>query len=389
MLILLLGGCTGVGFRTWDVPPSYHAEGPSGRIVPSVTPRTPVLAPKARAVARPPAEGRQPPPATSLKVGILVPLTGPQAPLGQALLNAAQMAVFEGGGTGFELLPRDTGETHAAEAARDALAAGARLLIGPVFASDVRAVAPLAAKAEVPVMALSSDVTLAKPPVWVMGFAPAPQVAAVTRFACDQGLRRFAAVIPSGAYGALVDRAFETAVRTCGGTVVARVTPARFSALTADRAGIDALFLPLGKEDLRRLHEQLSGPPWKGVRLLGTGLWDEPGLADDFPFLNGAWYASPSQASRLAFVEAYTRVYGAPPPRLATLAYDATALAAALAQRGGSVDLPALTNVHGFLGMDGLFRLLPDGQVERALVTHEMRPQGVRPLEAPLASFSP
>ena len=56
------------------------------------------------------------------------------------MLNAAQQAVFDAGASNFfEPMPRDTGPTEAgaraAAAARDVIAKGARLLIGPLFAA--------------------------------------------------------------------------------------------------------------------------------------------------------------------------------------------------------------------------------------------------------------
>ena len=78
-------------------------------------------------------------PGVKIKVAILLPLSGRNAPLGQAMLNAAQLAVFDVADQHFELMPRDTASSEAGSgnAARDAAASGAQLFIGPVFANDV------------------------------------------------------------------------------------------------------------------------------------------------------------------------------------------------------------------------------------------------------------
>ncbi|MBY0339350.1 MAG: ABC transporter substrate-binding protein, partial [Acetobacteraceae bacterium] len=57
------------------------------------------------------------------RVGLLLPLSGGNAPLGQAMLDAAQLALFEQQDPRVEFLPRDTRGTPAgaASAARDAL----------------------------------------------------------------------------------------------------------------------------------------------------------------------------------------------------------------------------------------------------------------------------
>ena len=57
------------------------------------------------------------------RVGLLLPLSGPGAGLGQDLLDAAQLALFDAGRTDLQLLPRDTGDKpeQAEAAARAAL----------------------------------------------------------------------------------------------------------------------------------------------------------------------------------------------------------------------------------------------------------------------------
>ncbi|MGH7059404.1 MAG: ABC transporter substrate-binding protein, partial [Stellaceae bacterium] len=68
------------------------------------------------------------------KVALLVPLSGGNAELGKAILNAAQLALFETGGDRLTLVPRDTGGTPqgAANAARAAIGEGAKVIFGPL-----------------------------------------------------------------------------------------------------------------------------------------------------------------------------------------------------------------------------------------------------------------
>lgn len=344
-----------------------------------------------------PAPGYAPPaaniPGARVKVAILLPLTGKDAALGQAMLNAAQQAVFDIADSRFELMPRDTGtgESGAAAAARDAIASGAQLLIGPLFAVTIPAVHTIAQAASLNMLTLSTDVSRAAPDVFVMGFAPDAQVERVVRFAAAHGSRHFAALIPGNAYGSLVNEAFQDAVLHDGGTVVAVETydPARHDSaahirsLAARRGQIDTLFLPEGGADLNLIAGQLTGAGFdnRAVRLLGTGLWDVPDLARQAGFLAGGWYAASDPAARRNFTAGYAKTYGREPPRLATLAYDATALAAVLAKRNMPYDADSLTNPNGFSGLDGIFRLTPDGFVERGLAVIEAAPAGPRTID--------
>ena len=74
-----------------------------------------------------------------MRVAILAPLTGDFAPIGQQLVNATAIALFEDQQTPVELLPFDTRGTPegAAEAANSALRQRADMVIGPLFGKHV------------------------------------------------------------------------------------------------------------------------------------------------------------------------------------------------------------------------------------------------------------
>lgn len=327
----------------------------------------------------------------TVKVALLLPLSGKGAGLGQSMVNAAQLAVFDVAPQGFELMPRDTGSTpeQTARAAKEAKDSGAKIIIGPLFAADVAAVRPVVQDSEVNLLALSTDTSLAQPGLYVMGFAPAPQVDRIVAYAASKGAKRFAALIPQGPYGVLVQRQFEMAVSHEGGTIVAVEGASHISALAQKKNEIDALFLPLAGGELRRVAGQLASVGFNKDRtmLLGTGLWDEASVAAGEPFLEGALYAAPEPEKRAPFIEAYLKNYGQQPPRLATLAYDATALAAVLARSGGRFDRIAITNPSGFAGLDGIFRFAPDGHVERGLAVHALTSSGSKIVDPSPVSF--
>jgi ABC-type branched-subunit amino acid transport system substrate-binding protein len=319
------------------------------------------------------------------KVGLLLPLTGASAPLGQAMLNAAEMALFDTADNGVQLLPRDTQGTAqaAANAANDVIAQGAKLIIGPLLAAEVQAVKPIAAAAHVPVLAFSNANQYAGNGVFLLGFQPGQEIARVVAFAKAKGFSRFAMLAPQSAYGTISAAAFKDAVQAANATLVrigyydpaaTNLDPAvKQFAATMD---FDALMLPEGDGKLQLLAPLL---PYEGIdpdtiKFLGTGLWDESGLGVE-PALSGGWYAAPSPDQRAAFQQRYLVLYRQQPPRLATLGYDATALAVALAKPSpdGGYSGDALTNPAGFNGLDGLFRLTQDGIAQRGLAVLEVQ----------------
>lgn len=367
----------------------------------------------------------EPPPvpmARGLRVAILLPLSGTNQRVGSAMLNAAQMALFDFARYDFELLAHDTKGTPegASEAARLAIADGARLIVGPLLSSSVRAVSDTARAAGVPVLAFSSDRTVVGSGVYTMGFFPGDEVKRVVNYAAAKGAQRFALLAPRGAYGQAVSEALNTAVWEAGGFVtqtefydpqvsdfsepVKRIAhyDQRRGALLDQRRMLKERDDEVSQLALKRLEnlQTLGEVPFdavlladggkrliavaamlpfydidpKKVKILGTGQWDEPNLGAE-PALVGGWFAAPDPAVRKAFSDKYLNAYGTRPHRLATLAYDATALAVVL----GGQDTPqpfspdVLAQQSGFAGRDGIFRFQENGAAERGLAVLQVR----------------
>lgn len=339
----------------------------------------------------------------AVKVALLVPMSGKNAELGQAMLQAAQLALFDMEYDKIELVPQDTKGTPdgARTAAQLAIADGAKLILGPIFATEARAVAPIAQQSNINVVSFSTDWTLAQGNVFVMGFLPFTQVERMTQYAAQQRLQRIGIIAPETEYGDVVVSAWNVNASRNGlpPAAILRVKPGsaeaseKISAFTNGEARIaaaktgqplpspyDAIFMPVGGSEAVSLADALSFYEMdpQSVRRLGTGLWDDASLATQ-KSLNGAWFAASDPALRKAFERRYYDAYGSAPPRLSTLAYDATSLAVVLAKSGfsnfgaPSYDRASITNANGFAGIDGIFRFRPDGMAERGLAILEFR----------------
>lgn len=345
-----------------------------------------------------------PPGAGPVKVALLVPLSGANADLGKAMLEAAQLALFTTASERLTLVPRDTAGTAqgAAKAARSAITDGAQLILGPLLAAEVEAVKPVARDAKINVVAFSTATQLAGGNVFLMGFLPKQEVVREVAFARDKGLSRFAALAPNSQYGHLMTDALREAASASGGSVVkieyldprATDPAAAVKRLLASGAGatasepppspsggaaFDALLVPAGGAQLKQIARQLkeAGVDPARVRLLGSGLWDDSSTAGE-PALEGGWFAASPPEPRREFESRFQTTYGHPAPRLASLAFDAAALAAVLGKSGGGEPIAqeAILNPNGFTGVDGLFRFTKDGLVQRGLAVLEVEPQG-------------
>ncbi len=378
------------------------------------------------------------PPSDVPRVAMLLPLSGPQSGIGRSLLNSAQLALFDFAGDKFELVVHDTKGTEdgAAQAIALAIGDGASLVLGPLLATSVRAVTPAARAAAVPVVAFSSDRSVAGDGIFTMGFLPETGIVRVVHYARTRGITRFAAMVPDDAYGERVLGALRDVTDRSGANItniqyydpntqdfapavrqLARYESRR-QALLAQRAELEQRGGEVARRALERLEslETIGELPFEAlliadggkrlqniaahlpfydidparVRMLGTGQWDEPGVGAE-PALIGGWFAAPEPQNRAGFEDRYTGVYGKKPPRLATLAYDATALAVVLAQGEGGPDfsLETLSASSGFAGRDGIFRFGADGAVERGLAVLEVQRQEFKVIDRAPETFGP
>ncbi len=342
-------------------------------------------------------------PAPGAKIGLLLPLSGQNANLGRSLLQAAEMGLFDVGDNNFTLLVEDTATPAGPDAAvRKLLASGANILLGPLFGPEVKRVAPIAQGAHVPLIAFTNDTSLAQNGVYVFGVTPQAQVQRVIGYAGSQGIKRYAILAPNSPYGRLVLTSFQEQVTKNGGQVTQiefydptsiDFTPAVQRIADAHKTtGFDALMIPEGAAKLRQIAPLLPafeiGP--QQVHLLGTSLWAEAGLTQE-QALAGGWYATTAPDSWRKFVARYNDNYGAAPDQRAALVYDAVMLAVALGKgpNGADYSQAALTNANGFSGVDGLFRLLPTGIVERGLAVVEITPPGDTTRDPAPTTFQP
>ena len=363
-------------------------------------PPSPLQQPAAVPPAAPPPEAISPPPAETAtagrqKVALLVPLTGPNKSVGQALLDAADMALFDVSAD-LALLPRDTGSTqdNARAAATKAVEDGAAIILGPVFSASVPSVEEAVRGLPINVIAYSTDANVAGGNVFVMGFLPAGQVERVVEFAKSRGMSKLAALVPDNPYGVAVKNEIGAIIGRLGMPppqilTLGRDPKAQIASL-ADNPP-EMLLVALGGEQLQNLApaigEFTAAHP---VQLLGTGLWDDPAVAQN-PALAGGWYAAPVPANFADFAARFQKTYNYRPPRIATLAYDSVALAVSVSKQATSGATPfsrdLLLQPNGFSGIDGGFRLLPDGLSERNLAILALGPNGPTVVDPPPPTF--
>lgn len=322
------------------------------------------------------------------RVALLVPQSGANADVGNSIANATTLALLDSRTEKLRITTYDTAN-GAAAAARQAIADGNKLILGPLLSEDVSAVAPIARAAKIPVLSFSNDTSVAGNGVFIMGFVPGQSVERVVKYSRGKGHQRFGALVPKNVYGDRSAAAFRSAVQAAGGTLVSVESYDRSAtALTgaarrlANAGEIDAVLIAdIGGNAVRAVPVIKSG----GDRqILGTEMWNtDSGLAGNAA-MRGAWFASVSDGLYGQLATKYRARFGSAPYRLGSLGYDSVLLTVRIARDwkpGTNFPAAKLVASDGFGGIDGIFRFNDRGIATRALEVSEVGAGGFRVID--------
>ncbi|MGF1551665.1 MAG: penicillin-binding protein activator, partial [Paracoccaceae bacterium] len=279
------------------------------------------------------------------RVALLVPLGAGEARVARdarAIADGARLALEGGDGEAVALATYDTlGSPEGARAAAArAIDEGAEMILGPLFSSSTEAVAPLARRADVPVLSFSTDTTVAGAPVWVTGSAPEGEVARILAFAGRQGFDAIGVYAPQSPYGRAALSGLDQAAARAGVAVVARESyPLSVSDIErtapgfvaeARRAGARAVLIPDGGPGLTTAARTLgaNGMRQPETPFLGTGQW-QTGATLREPTLRGGFFAGAEiGVGEDAFVGRVAGRNGKRPPIVGVEGHDAAQEAA-------------------------------------------------------------
>lgn len=320
------------------------------------------------------------------RVALLLPLSvgGNSGRVASELKNAAQLALEDAGLDALQIVVKDTGGTEAgaSAAAASAVAENAALVLGPLFAPNVRAAASVLSVSRVPAIAFSSDRSVAGRRIYLNSYFPEGLARRILSFAVSQGLAKVVAIVPNGRAGDIAEAEARATLRQAGGSLLAVArydydnasvqTAVREVALAVEQA--DAVFIPDGGNSPRAIVAALQnlGVDMAGRRLLGTGQWASVDLRD--PALHGAWFADTDHARMDLYKARYRQRFGSEPSVTSALGYDSVILAATLAGGNGGTAFTSgyLQQPAGFRGYTGAFRFRPDGTTQRGYAVYEV-----------------
>ncbi|MAU51586.1 MAG: penicillin-binding protein activator [Roseovarius sp.] len=321
----------------------------------------------------------------AVPVALLVPQGSAnvqEAQLARDLENAARLAVSDLAGVEIDLRVYGTAgqPAQAQQAALNAAADGARIIIGPLHAESANAVAVAMAQRNINVLAFSNNPTIAGGNLFILGQTFRSTADRLTDYAVGQGKSRFLAVYSENLAGRLGLEAITRAVQAQGATLagsvgydfsqdgVVNAVPAIRAAAETNAA--DAIFLTSNSAGALPLFSQMLPEAGLGpdrVQYIGLARWDTPPQTLELPGVQGGWFALPDPGRAAAFQSRFQAAYGTAPHPIAGLAYDGIAAVGALTRAGRGLTRGDLTQAAGFQGVSGVFRLRPDGTNERGL----------------------
>ena len=339
-------------------------------------------------------------------VALLVPRGGSAGDnlLAQNLENAARLAIRDLDGVQIDLRVYNTAgnPATAGSAAAQAVAEGAKIILGPVYGEAANAAGLAAAGAGVNVLSFSNNPTIAGGNVFVLGPTFDNTANRLVSYAKRQGRDRIVVLHSQDVAGQLGRNAIASAIAanraTLSGTVEYALSQEAVMAAvprvkaTLDQTGANALFLTSNSATALPLFAQLlpeAGVQAAATQYIGLTRWDIPPQTLSLPGVQGGWFALPDPGAASAFRGRYAAAYGGDPHPLAGLAFDGIAAIGALvkSRNANALTGAALTQGAGFRGATGIFRLLRDGTNERGLAVATIRNRGVVILEGAPQAF--
>jgi ABC-type branched-subunit amino acid transport system substrate-binding protein len=344
---------------------------------------------------------------SKLKIGVLLPLTGEYSYIGQSLLDTMQIIIYENKKIESELIIKDTkaNPSLARKATKELVSQNVDVILGPFFSSSLGDSSKIAQYKNIPLISFSSDMKEKKNGIYLMGFEPEKQISDITDYTIKKNYKRFAALLPDSKYGKRVLRTyrktlnknklllnkielydqktnnFEKHIQKLVGLdknpQIEKDEETGENPIEDFDPGFDVLLLIETGNKLREAVALLTyyGVDFNKIKLIGTGEWHIKNIGSE-PGLIGAWFVAPNPKLWQNFKKKFYEFYDYEPIRLSSLAYDSLISVFSIVKKNDGIkelNYEDFQNSFGYTGIDGDFKFLSDGTVERKLSILEIR----------------
>ena len=361
-----------------------------------------------------------------IKVGVMLPLSGENSEIGNLILNAIEMAIFQTQENKLEIHIKDTEAKpdRAKKVLSELINEGVKVIIGPLFSKSLAAIQSEATKNNINIFALTNNINLSKKGIWIFGVDPQAQTEKVLRYAVEKGSKKIAALLPQNAYGLLlfdtitdftqknlikiekiefynfsVESQRKTAQKISEGFDDYKLYLDKIKELNnvEDNGNeflfmekpFDSVFIAAAGQNLTVLSSQLqyNNVDPKIVQYLGISSWEDSSIINE-PALEGGVFVTTSEMYQKKIKLIYKNSFGKEMPKIAMIAYDIVALLGSLNNLGSNFNIYDLVNDEGYIGLRGLFRLKKNGVVERAFQLKKIKNKKFTILKKANSQFS-
>ncbi len=322
----------------------------------------------------------------SLKVGVLLPLSGNFKSVGAGMQNAMFMALDDLQNDKLVLAFYDTGSTGvgAKKAIHKAIKEGAEIILGPLTSEEVEAVAPIAVSENIPVVSFTTSPQVLQKGVYSIGLLNGEQIERVLDYANKQGRKNIALLVPDNNSGLNVVKS--TIMSTQGKDIalskVGFYNPSSldFTSLVnsiSEDKDFDVVLVADGGNRLKSIVSMFAYNDimYPDVLFIGTSAWDNTNLSKETILYHGV-YPMVSKSYGGYFTNKYKDIFSEQPRNIYPIAYDGVLLASVLSNKFNQSLEESLTSSKGFIGVNGYFKILPTGQSRHSLEIYEVTANG-------------
>ncbi len=361
-----------------------------------------------------------------IKVGVMLPLSGEHREIGNLILNAIEMAIFQTHENKLELHIKNTEAKpdKAKKVLSELIDEGVKVVIGPLFSKSLAAIQSKVTTNNINVLALTNNKNLRNKGIWVFGVDPQAQTEKVLSHALEKGTKSIAALLPQNAYGLLL---FDTITSFTQANLmkIEKIEFYNFSVesqrKTAQKISegfeeyklyldnikeqenqetesnevlfmekpFDSVFIAASGQNLTVLSSQLqyNNVDPKIVQYLGISSWEDSSILSE-PALEGGVFVTTSEMYQKKIKLIYKNSFNKEMPKIAMIAYDIVALLGSLNNLRSNFNIYDLVNDEGYIGLRGLFRLKKNGEVERAFQLKKIKNKKFTVLKKANSEFS-
>ena len=334
-----------------------------------------------------------------IKVGVMLPLSGEHREIGNLILNAVEMAVFQTEENKIEFHIKDTegNPDKAKEVLTELIDQGIKFVIGPLFSQSLAAIHSSVSSNNIKIFALTNNINLGQKGIWIFGVDPQAQTEKVLQYALEKGSKNIAALLPQNAYGLLLFDTISSFTET-NSMKIAKIEFYDFSIENQSKAAkklssgfekyqlyldklkeleapevelnddlfiekpFDSVFIAAAGQNLTVLSSELqyNNVDPEIVQYLGISSWEDSSILSE-PALEGGVFVTTNEMFQEKIKLIYKSSFNKEMPKIAMIAYDIVALLGSL----DNINNSDLVNDEGYIGLRGLFRLKNNGRVER------------------------